>query len=749
MDRQVKIRGQLVEPAEIESCLNKHPAIASSVALTRRNLHGQSSLIGFFIPTAGQPVPSSAELAEYLAATLPDYMVPSLFVQRAEWPLSAHGKLDHDALLKSSEVSRRASDIVASSTSEATLRELCRRVLGTDSFGFDENLMANGLHSLSAVHLAWLIEEKFGVQLRLSEILDHPTVDRLVGLIERGVAADAAMMHPRMRHCSSRPESIPLAFAQEQVWFLERLHPNMRSYRFQSVLHCRGALDNGVLAVTLNQIVSRHEILRTVFVPGEDGVPRQEIREHVPFNLVVEDLRGVPNEDRQGRFEQLIDKELRRPFDLTRGPLIRWRLFQLEDEEFRLLHTEHHLLHDGWGYGVFLDELYSTYRLLSEETEVPLQAQPAQFADFALWQRAAMASGAWNDKLAYWTRELADCPPPPSLPSDRRTNGPRTFAGAQIRRRFPHELWEKLGQVCAADGVTRFAWILAAFQLFIRRYTGAEDFCVGSGFANRRDPHVQKMLGMVINTLPVRARFSGVATFRDFAERTFQTLRRASDNQEVPFERVVQEVNPDRDANANPFFNTCVGSYEDLFPYYRSDRLEITSEDAIACGQVKFDLMALLIPPKPDLLDGMARLPAPLILWEFSTELFNFSTGQRMLDQFLCLIESSVCDPEAHLSSLSMMDGEEHNRVLELSCGPATPSECGMPVHRIFEAVVAKAPGNSAIAAGETSLSYGQLNVRSNQLARQLVGRGCSAGSLVVVALAPRPRCNHLLSGNS
>ena len=236
VDRQVKIRGQLVEPAEIESCLNKHPAIASSVALTRRNLHGQRSLIGFFIPTAGQPVPSSAELAEYLAATLPDYMVPSLFVQRAEWPLSAHGKLDHNALLDCSEVSRRANDVVASNISEATLRELCRRVLGTDSFGFDENLMANGLHSLSAVHLAWLIEDEFGVQLRLSEILDHPTVDRLVGLIERGKAADADMMHPRMRRRRSRPEFIPLSFAQEQVWFLERLHPNLRSYRFQSVL---------------------------------------------------------------------------------------------------------------------------------------------------------------------------------------------------------------------------------------------------------------------------------------------------------------------------------------------------------------------------------------------------------------------------------------------------------------------------------------------------------------------------------
>ena len=317
-------------------------------------------------------------------------------------------------------------------------------------------------------------------------------------------------------------------------------------------------------------MVSRHEILRTVFL-AEDQMPRQEIRPHIPFDLPLEDLRALPEGVRQRQLDLLIHDELRRPFDTAAGPLIRWRLFQLGDSEFKLLHTEHHFLHDGWGYGIFLGELYATYKALNEKTALPSQPLAAQFADFALWQREVMASGAWDHQLAFWKQELAGCSPPPSLPSDRRMNVPRTFEGLQIRRPLPQAVWEKLGRVCSRYGVTRFAWIHAAFQLFIHRYTGADDFCVGSGFANRRDACLREMLGMVINTLPIRARFEGVKTFRDLAQRASQALRRASDNQELPFERVVQEINPHREANANPFFNTCIGAYEDVFPHFRSD----------------------------------------------------------------------------------------------------------------------------------------------------------------------------------
>jgi amino acid adenylation domain-containing protein len=734
IDRQMKIRGYRVEPAEIENRLNGHRAVASSVVIPRRNRSGQASLVAFFIAEKGQPAPSSAQLSSHLAQTLPAYMIPSLFVRREEWPLSFHGKLDRDALLECLEADREADERTPLSAFEAAVRELCRKVIGAHSMGLDESLIANGLHSLSAANLAWLVEEKFETRITLSEILDTPTVRGLLDLIERRKYGHAAEIPPRITIRGSRPGFIPLSFAQEQVWFLERLHPHLNSYRFQSLLHCDGALNVGALEAALNHMVSRHEILRTVF-PAEDQMPRQEIRPYVPFPLSLEDLRALPEDARQRQLDLLIHDELRRPFDTAAGPLIRWRLFQLGDNEFKLLHTEHHFLHDGWSYGIFLGELYATYKAFNEKAALPSQPLPAPFADFALWQREVMASGAWDSQLAFWKEELAGCLHPPSLPSDRRMNIPRTFEGLQIRRPFPQAIWEELGRVCSRAGVTRFSWIHAAFQLFIHRYTGADDFCIGSGFANRRDPCLREMLGMVINTLPIRARFEGVKSFRDLAQRASQALRRASDNQELPFERVVQEINPHREANANPFFNTCIGAYEGVFPHFRSDQLAITTDDTIACGQVKFDLMVLLVPPKRDSVDAAAASPAPLILWEFSTELFEEATAERMLDHFFNLIESSVRDPGAPLSSLSMMDGEERNRVLGFARGSVTPLECETPIHRIFETVAAASPDNCAAVAGDVSLSYQQLNVRANQLANRLAERGCAAGSIVVVAL--------------
>ncbi len=509
IDRQMKIRGYRVEPVEIENRFNAHPSVASSAVIARRDPSGQASLLAFFIGEKGRPIPSSAELSSHLALTLPEYMIPSLFVRREHWPLSSHGKLDHDALLESLQADRREDERTTLSALEGIVRELCGKVIGTRSMDLDESLIANGLHSLSAANLAWLAEEEFGVRIKLSEILDTPTVRGLLDLIERGNHGHSAETLPQMEVRSSRPGFLPLSFAQEQIWFLERLHPHLNSYRFQSLLHCDGALNVDVLEATLNHLVSRHEILRTVFL-AEDQMPRQEIRRHVPFDLPLEDLRALPEGARQRQMDLLIHDELRRPFDTAAGPLIRWRLFQLGDDRFILFHTEHHFLHDGWGYGIFLEELYATYEALNKKAALPSQSSAAQFADFALWQREVMASGAWDHQLAFWKKELAGCLPPPSLPSDRRMNVPRTFEGRQIRQPFPQAVWEELGRVCSRRRGDTVAWIHAVFQLFIHRYTGAVDFCVGSGFANRRDACLREMLGMVINTLPIRARFEEV-----------------------------------------------------------------------------------------------------------------------------------------------------------------------------------------------------------------------------------------------
>jgi hypothetical protein len=305
-----------------------------------------------------------------------------------------------------------------------------------------------------------------------------------------------------------------------------------------------------------------------------------------------EDLRFFPEEARQEELKRRIEEELRRPFHLSRPPLVRWRLYQLDEQKYCLLHTEHHFVHDGWSYGAFLDELYATYAALVSGESLANEPEPVQFADFAIWQREMIAPGVWDHQLDYWRKELAGCPPPPLLPSDRRLGRQRNFEGSQIRHPIPETLWRELGQACSREGVTRFAWIQAVFHLFINHYTGADDFCTGTGFANRRDPRFHKMLGMVINTLPIRAHFERIATFRDLLRRTQERLRFALDNQELPFEIVVKDLNPGRDANNNPFFNAFVACYDTAYPVFADQGLKISSEDGISCGQVKFDLGA-------------------------------------------------------------------------------------------------------------------------------------------------------------
>jgi amino acid adenylation domain-containing protein len=650
--------------------------------------------------------------------------------------LTSDGNLDRGPVLASPKVSVRGPEsLFPESSAEIRLRALCRKVLRTDPVRLDQGFFEIGLNSLSAATLAWLIEKELHVHIRLSAILDNPTIGKLLKLIEAGSRNEPERADTKLVDGLPRPKSIPLSFAQEQVWFLEKLHPQLNSYRFQALLNCRGTLNTNVLERSLNRIVSRHAILRTAFVAEDGESPRQDVRPHVPLPLPREDLRAFPANERQKELERRIEEELRRPFHLSRPPLIRWRLYQLDEQKYTLLHTEHHFVHDGWSYGVFLEELYATYSALLKGESLPTEPEPAQFADFALWQREMIASAAWDHQLEYWRKELADCPPPPALPSDRRLGRHRSFRGLQIRNPIPEALWTELGQACSREGVTRFAWIQAVFHLFIHLYTRAEDFCTGTGFANRRDPRFQKMLGMAINTLPIRARFEGIATFRDLLRRTRDTLRFALDNQEPPFEMIVKDLNPGREANTNPFFNAFVASYDTAYPNFADESLEMTGEHGISCGQVKFDLVALFIPGQDALAGGSSAVP--LLLWEFSSELFDFSTGECMLDHFLGLLRNSIHQPEAPVGSLSMAQDEE--AILAFGRGPESPPECATPLHRLFESVAASTPDAPALVAGETALTYGELNIRANKLARRLADRGITEGSVAAVALPRGP----------
>ncbi len=710
-DFQVKVRGFRVELPEIEAALEKHPAVGSAAVLDGGDALGQTVLWAYFVPEPGKSA-APAELRSFLAGRLPDYMVPSAYTELSLWPLSPNGKLDRKALPPPAMGADDSPDSGLTPT-ERALQDLVSEVLEGGKVHRDDSFAVFGLHSLSLAQLVLRIEKNFDVRLKYSEVATAGTLGGLAEVVDR---RERSQERPQSTPPSPAVDGVPLSFAQERIWFLERLHPECRAYQFQSVFRIQGPLDVPALERSLNEIVSRHEILRTSF-PLVDGRPMQRVHPFEPFALEVED-RDLD-----------IEREGERPFDLARTPLVRWNLFRIGEEDFRLLHREHHFLHDGWSYGVFLEELHECYRAFSKGTKPDLPPPSLQYREFAVRERERFERGELASEIEYWKTKLAGAPPPPSLPSDRPRPKTPSFRGGQIRKPLGPETYSRLLSASAREGVTPFTWLHAVFQVFLHRYTGATDFVVGSGFANRGSSDTEGMLGMVINTVPVRGQLEGALSFRDHLKEVSRTLLEAADHQSAPFEAVVRAINPDR-SSGQVLFNTFLDSYDRPYAELRAPGLVVSREDGISNGAVKFDLVVLVVPRTA----AEGRVDSANLLWEYSSDLFDRSSAERMLVHFWNLLEASLDDPGCAIDRLRMSPSEERARIS--SFGEATkssyPRNAAIPA--LFEEQAALRPEAIAVTAIDGVLTYSELNRRANRLARRLRSEG--VGPEVVVALA-------------
>ena len=717
LDLQVKVRGFRVEPGEIETILTQHGAIDSTAVVARADGSGQMRLWAYFIPR-GASAPTTAELKAFLAARLPDYMIPSGFTVMTRWPLNANGKLDRSQLpMPGHDEGEARADTRLLSPSEQRLLGWCREILGSDGLGPDDALPDAGFTSLAFAQLAWRIHDVFRIAPSFTDLFARSTVAELASWLST-TSGDSRVAIAHVGP-GDRGDQPPLSSAQERVWFLERLHPGNNAYRFQSILKFHGRLHVAALEGALNTLVERHEILRTTF-PHADGRPFQRVHPYEAFGLTVED--ALPQEALTS-----IERDIREPFNLDRLPLVRWRLFRVGSAEHWLLHTEHHLLHDGWGYGVFLRELFTAYDALAAGRQPDLPPLPAQFADLARWQQRQVDGGVWDAQLAYWESALRNAPTPPRLPSQLVPPTTQTFAGEQIRHAIDRRLYRDVVAACIREHVTPYMWLHAAFQTFLHRYTGQTDIIVGSGIANRRTSESQQILGMMINTVAMRTDFAGDPVFRDVLGRFRRTAAFAIDNQDVPYDRVVQRLRPDSDLFAC-FFD----SYDQAFAAYQTDQLRVESVDGIGNGTCKFDLIALVIPG-----DG-----APTLLWEYNTDLFTRSTAERMMRHFLAIVASSVARIDMPVSRLPILSAAEREHLLQWGRGPASVPP-GDRIERIFADHAARQPNAEAVVCGSERLSYAELDGLSERLADRLRAQGVAPGDVVAFS---RPRGSGAIS---
>ncbi len=528
-----------------------------------------------------------------------------------------------------------------------------------------------------------------------------------------GAAAPAA---PPLRP-APRSGPLPLSFSQEGLWFLEQLTPGSAAYNVPIALPLSGPIDVTTLERSLNEVLRRHEALRTTF-QLVDGEPAQIVGAPAWFTLPLVDLRQLPKGERDQEAERLIAEEAGRPFDLARGPLFRARLLQLQDDRYRLLVNLHHIVSDGWSLGVLARELEALYQAYAAGEESPLPALPVQYGDYARWQRAYLQGDVLEQQLSYWRRALGGDLAPPELPTDRPRPAEPTLRGAVKRFEIEPALWERLTALSRREGVTLYMTLLAAFDVLLHRYSGQTDIVVGTPVAGRNREEVEGLIGLFVNTLVLRTDLSGDPTFRALLQRVREVALEGFAHQDVPFELVVRELHPQRDIHQSPLFQV-------MFAYEKVGLNPLT----VGTGATHFDLTVFCW-EHADRLTG---------LFEYSTDLFEAATIERMIGHLLTLLAGAAANPDARLSELPLLTAPERHQLLVTWNATETAYPRERCVHELFAARASATPDAIAVVSEGESLTYRELDERSNQLAHYLQELGVGPDVLVGICVERSP----------
>jgi amino acid adenylation domain-containing protein/non-ribosomal peptide synthase protein (TIGR01720 family) len=725
MDFQVKIRGFRIEPGEIEATLGQHPAVQSAVVLVKEAAPNDQRLAAY-VASDRQPAPTAGELRQFAQDRLPEYMIPAAFVVLDAMPLMANGKIDRNAL-PAPDWSRRdlADEYAAPRTPiEEALVKVWQQVLGVRQIGVHDNFFQLGGHSLLATQLISRIRTAFKVDLPLRNVFEAPTVAGLASLIDVAQRAEAGVSVPPMRR-APRDQTLPLSFAQQRLWFLDQLEPNSPTYNLPEALRLHGPLNLAALERSLNEIVRRHEVLRTTFATL-DGQARQIIAPQLTLPLSIDDLRSLPPAEREAEAQRLMKAAAQQPFDLAIGPLLRARALRLADDDHIVLLTLHHIAGDDWSTNVLLQEVSALYDAFTHDRPSPLPELPLQYADFAHWQRAWLQGAVLEKQLGYWQQQLRGAPPLLPLPTDRPRPPVQTFNGAYHTFVLPPQLSLSIRALCQREGVTPFMLLLAAFQTLLHRYTHSDDVSVGTPIANRNRAEIEGLIGFFVNTLVLRTDLSGEPSFREVLRRVREVSLGAYAHQDVPFEMIVEALQPKRDLSHSPLFQV-------MFVIQNAPQqrrafvpgLTLSSAEAHS-GTAKFDLTLFMMEEADDRLSGAL---------EYNTDLFDAATMTRLLGHFETLLTGIVADPDQSIATLPLLTAAERRQLLI----EWNDTQAGYPsqlcAHQLFEEQVARTPDASAVKFGETVLTYAELNGRANQLAHYLRQRAVGPETLVGICV--------------
>ncbi|WP_445260551.1 amino acid adenylation domain-containing protein, partial [Photorhabdus sp. S7-51] len=712
-DQQVKIRGFRIEPGEIEARLAEHPAVREAVVLARGE-GLDKRLVAYVAADVEEELVNN--LRERLSQVLPEYMVPAAVVRLDRFPLTPNGKLDRRALpVPGEDAFARQRYAAPQGATETALAAIWRELLGIEKISRHDNFFALGGHSLLAVRVMNRIMTVLGVELPLAALFHSPSLAALAQAAQKQDRPALPAILP-----VSRTETLPLSLAQQRLWFLAQLDGVSETYHIPLALHLRGRLDIAAWQQALNAVFARHEALRTVFV-SVDGQPQIHLLaadDGLP--LVQHDLRGHPDADTE--LERLCAGEMSAPFDLSRGPLIRAELIRLTEEDYRFLLTQHHIVSDGWSVNVLINELNALYAAFLAGQPDPLPPLAIQYPDYAAWQHQWFSAERTQVQSDYWRTTLADAPVLLALPTDRPRPPEPSFAGQILPVHLGPELTTALKQLSQQHGVTLFMTVLSAWGVVLSRLSGQEDIIIGTPSAGRSRQEVESLMGFFVNTLALRMHFSGALTVAELLTQVRQTALAAQAHQDLPFEQVVEIVQPPRRLAHTPLFQV-------MFAWQSNEHTDWALPGLMASpidqtlDTVKFDL-------ELDMFEDNGAISGNL---RYATALFDQTTMERHIGYLRTVLQVMVANHQQRIGEIDILTSAERRLLLETWNATETPYPEDLCIHQLFERQAATTPDAIALVHENQSLSYAELNARANRLARQLIALGVRPGGHIAL----------------
>ncbi len=716
-DQQVKIRGFRIEPGEIEAALADHPVVQQAVVLVRESKTGDKYLVAY-VTAAPESRVIANELRNWLGNRLPYYMVPSAFLKLDSIPLTPNGKIDHRAFPAPDETNTGSDQsIVPLRTAvEDVVEGIWLSVLNLERVGVHERFFELGGHSLLATQVIARVRAIFQVEISLRNFFEQPTVAGLAAEIEKAMREARGILAPPIVPVA-RDRNLPLSYAQQRLWFLDQMESGNVFYNIPMAIRIVGTLDMLALEKSFNEIIRRHEALRTRFETVE-GRPVQVIMAASPLKLEVNDLRSLPEQERQQEVMREARQEAGTGFDLSRGPMLRVRMVRVGEQEYVLVVVMHHIISDGWSMGVMIREVAGLYEAYREGRESPLAELEIQYADYAVWQREWLRGEELERQVEYWKKQMEGAPSLLELPTDRPRPEVQSYRGSHEKLRLTGEMSERLRELSRREGVTLFMTLLAAFQVLLSRYSGQQDILISTGIANRTRAETESLIGFFVNTLVLRSDLSGNPSFRELLKQVREVTLGAYAHQDMPFELLVEALQPERNASYTPIFQVMMVLQNATPREVRMPTLELMPLEREQTT-AKFDLTLFVEEQGQEMACWM----------EYNTDLFNQSTIRQMLESYEQLLEEVIKQPDAELEAIPMISAQERE---QLRTAMEVGGEQESIVEMIGRAVEAHRHSPALRSAGK-DVSYEELDEKTNRLANYLLMSGASKATVVAI----------------